>query len=431
MKIVKLQAENIKRLKAVEVEPDPSNPIVVIRGDNGQGKSSLIDSIAMALGGRRLEPPKVVREGAEEAFVVLELDDLVIERRWESDGKSVLEVRDRDGVKQRSPQALLDSLVGRLTFDPLAFLQLDADKTAEAVRKVAGLDFTDLDQQHQQAYDERTAVNREKERAKARLEALPRVAKVVEGIDVNALLKEQDRLLGIERTNNALGEKARAAQAEVEAVKREYLLTKERIKALEQDLANAKLHAGALEEKGKKAREAAETSQKAFDAAEDPDLDLVNVRAKLQEAQAQNEAARKNAERDDLARTLKAREDESDALTEKIDAVRAERERRIAAAKFPVPGLTFLNGALYFNGVPFAQASQAERLRVAVAMGLATNPKVRVLLVRDGSLLDNKSMRLLAELAKEAQAQVWLEVVGKAGAGIVIEDGTVEQVRAA
>lgn len=427
MKIIRLTAANVKRLKAVEVVPNPDDSLVVISGRNGQGKSSVLDAIAMALGGKRMQPAEPVRRGAEEAFVILDLDDLTVERRIDaSTGKSELWVRNKEGVVQKSPQSLLDSLVGRLSFDPLAFLQLDGQKQAEAVRNVLGLDFTILDREREEAYGERTVVNREKERAKARLEALPRVAKVVEALDVGALLKEQDRLLTLERANATLGEKARAAKAGVENLQREYRANTERIKSLEQELANLRLNAGALEERGKKMAEAAKEAQAAFDASEDPELDLVNVRAKLQEAQAQNEAARKNVERDELAVTVKAKEKESDALTERIEAIENEKRRKMAAAKFPVPGLTFNGAGLLLNDVAFEQASQAERLRVSVAMGLATNPEVRVLLVRDGSLLDGKSMALLGQLAHDAGAQVWLEQVTDGdGGGVVIEDGLV------
>lgn len=430
MKIVRLEAANVKRLKAVEITPAQDGSLVVIRGNNAQGKSSVLDAIAMALGGGKVQPPRPVREGADKAHVLLELGDLVVERRWDGEGgRGVLEVRNREGIVQKSPQALLDSLVGRLSFDPLAFLQLDGAKQSEAMKTALGLDFTALEQDRQLTYDERTVVNRELERANARLSALPRVSAAVAKLDVGALLKEQDRLLAIEKTNLALAERARTADAARQQVVVQYKDTALRITKLKEELANLELHLGALEERGKKARAEHEAATAAVDAAEDVDLELVDVRAKLQEAQGQNEAARKNAERDELAATVKAKELESEALTEKIAKIDATKAKQLAEAKFPVPGLSFTATGLKLNDVPFEQSSQAERLRVSVAMGLAANPTVRVLLVRDGSLLDDNSMKLLAELAHNAGAQCWLEVVGKDGAGVIIEDGAVEEVR--
>lgn len=106
MKIVKLEAENFKKLRAVEIAP--SGAVVEIRGANEAGKTSVLDSIAAALGGEKLCPAQPIRRGADRARVAVELDDgLVVERRW-------------------GAQKLLDGLVGRLSFDPLAFLRIGA-----------------------------------------------------------------------------------------------------------------------------------------------------------------------------------------------------------------------------------------------------------------------------------------------------------------
>ena len=111
------------------------------------------------------------------------------------------------------------------------------------------------------------------------------------------------------------------------------------------------------------------------------------------------------------------------------DEIDLEKEGRVARAIFPVPGLAFGHDGLLLEGVPFEQASQAEQIRVSVAMGAALHPQLRVLLVRDGSLLDERSLALLGELAAERDLQVWLERVGEAGGAestgdtLCIEDG--------
>lgn len=95
-------------------------------------------------------------------------------------------------------------------------------------------------------------------------------------------------------------------------------------------------------------------------------------------------------------------------------------------ASFPVVGLGFDEDGVTFEGVPLDQASQAQRVRVSVAMGIAMNPELRVLLVRDASLLDDESMGMIAQMAEDADAQLWLERVGDGDAGaIIIEDGAV------
>src|SRR5690242_20109026 len=103
-KIVRLEASNVKRLRAVAIEPDGS--LVVVSGRNGQGKSSVLDAIWMALGGKKAFPRRPVREGAEEATIRLELDELVVERRIKPTGDTTLAVSSRDGARYNSPQAL-------------------------------------------------------------------------------------------------------------------------------------------------------------------------------------------------------------------------------------------------------------------------------------------------------------------------------------
>jgi hypothetical protein len=119
-------------------------------------------------------------------------------------------------------------------------------------------------------------------------------------------------------------------------------------------------------------------------------------------------------------------ETEAAELEADIAAVDAAKAEALRQARFPVPGLAFTaDGGVTLNDLPLEQASSAEQLRVSLAMGIALNPRLKVLLIRDGSLLDETSMRLIAEMAEQAGAQVWIEIVSTGGVGIVIEDGQV------
>lgn len=114
-KIIKLTAENVKRLSVVEISPEGN--VVTIGGRNGQGKTSVLDSIEYALGGNPSDTMPV-RSGEESAKVVVDLGDIVVKRTFTAAGGTSLTVTNADGVKQASPQAILDKLTGRLTFDP-------------------------------------------------------------------------------------------------------------------------------------------------------------------------------------------------------------------------------------------------------------------------------------------------------------------------
>ena len=169
MKIVSLEAENVKHLKAVHIKPDGS--AVIIGGDNEQGKTCVLDSIEYALHGAGSIPAKPIRSGQKKARVVLDLGNLVVIRTFTSKGTN-LTVKNKDGATFASPQAMLDELVGELSFDPLEFSKMDARKQAEVLKQLVGLDFDSLNAKYKKFFDERTAVNREGKALKASLDQM-------------------------------------------------------------------------------------------------------------------------------------------------------------------------------------------------------------------------------------------------------------------
>lgn len=115
------------------------------------------------------------------------------------------------------------------------------------------------------------------------------------------------------------------------------------------------------------------------------------------------------------------------ALTKAIDDREAAKQKAIAEAKLPIEGMTFGDGQIMLDGSPFDQASDAQKLRASVAIGMANNPRLHVMRVRDGSLLDEDALKILGEMAEANDFQVWLEAVDSTGkVGIVIEDGAVK-----
>jgi hypothetical protein len=160
-------------------------------------------------------------------------------------------------------------------------------------------------------------------------------------------------------------------------------------------------------------------------------IDTAAVAAQLNEAQAANQKVDeilKNVEKrgtmEKLAASLEA---ESEQLTLRIEARNKQKNEAIAAAKMPVEGIGFGDGEILLNGVPFSQASSAEQLRTSVAIAAAMNSKLKVIHIRDGSLLDDDSMAWVAKFAKDNGLQVWVEVVGtEKGDGILIEEGQVK-----
>jgi chromosome segregation ATPase len=415
MRIIRLDVHNFKRIKAVEIEPGGA-AVVQIRGRNEQGKSSCLDGIAAALGGERLCPKVPIRRGETNAVVRVELDDLVVERRWTAGGGSSLKVTTKEGVSIKKPQTRLDDLIGRLSFDPLAFMDLEPRKQSETLRDLAGVDFSVLDDRREHAYVARTDANRQVMQLRTRLAAIPEVEAPDDPVSSADLIAEQQRRSDLYTQNNLKRGKLENVRARFRRESAEVDRLTDAIADLQAQLENT------LVEREKLRIEGSALKAK-VDQLVDPDLDELS--AQFREIEATNELVRAKRARLELAQELKQAELEFRKVDDQIASIDAEKEAQLAAAKFPVPGLAFSDDGVLLDGLPFEQGSQSKRLRVSVAIGAALNPKLRAMLVRDGSRLDKDGLLLLKEEASRLGVQVWLEQVGKEGGGIVIEDGQV------
>lgn len=405
--VIELHAENFKRLRAVRIKPDGN--FVQITGRNAQGKSSVLDALWALLGGKDASPKKPIREGADSAMLYVDLGDIRVRRHYTASG-STLVVETRDGAKYQSPQAVLDKLVGKLSFDPLEFSREDDKVKAQTLRALAGLDTTEIDQRRELLYDDRTAVNRNMKKFQSQLDGLPDVSAPDTEVSISELAKEHARANDEKRKNDGErthlekivtdGKKARADVARL----------KDELKAAEAALVDAN---------------AAYKKQKAYvDILRDPNIDAITKR--MEEAEEVNAAVAKKRERASKLAEFEERKTESTRLTKEIDACDAAKAAMLAAAKFPIVGLGVDGDMVTYNGVPLSQASSAEQIRICLAISGALNPKLRVALVRDGSLLDRDTMKIVAEWAEENNMQVLMERVADGNAtGIVIEDGEV------
>lgn len=430
LRIVQLTAENVKRLRAVDISPDGTAAVVEITGRNAQGKTSLLDAIWLALGGpaaqRAIGNP--VRDGETTASVRLDLGDLVVTRTWNTELKSPtsLRVENREGARYPSPQAVLDELVGRLSFDPLAFVGLPAKEQVATLLQLVDLPFApeELAYDREMAFNRRTEINRDLARAAAALQKAPQPpvgtpSEPVRIADLVAARDAADHALGQRvQAEATVGQRltdADAADNAADAAHREYLAAGVRLAA---------------------AQAAQRDALGAVEAARDAVVDLPSreyllgeldgANAAIDEVEARNEAVRAQAARQALA-------DEVDALTAQVaewtDRIRALDDRKrdgLAAAAMPIDGLAFDEAGLTYQGVPFAQCSSAERIRVSLAMAMALNPTLRVIRVFDGSLLDSVNRAAVEAMCVERGYQVWIETVDSGSTvAVVIEDGSV------
>lgn len=427
-RVLALRASNVKRLEAVEIEPPAG--LVIVGGKNGSGKSSLLDSIWYALGGKNAQraTPQPIRDGEDSAQVTIALGDdvdgerLLVERTWKGD-ESTLVVRGADGTRLSSPQAVLDALTGVGAFDPLQFVNLSAREQREVLLSLVMLpfDLAELSEERAAAYDQRTDRNRELKSVDARIAAMPVMPHEWPNGEVGDILTVSEAVEAhrtaaakVLANQNIRAQFHRALVDEANAAERVALARAGLAVAEDQEAATAALLA---------------TRQELFDALEpDPDMDAFTTMVANAEAWAKAAQAREAlADLEETRRELAAEVVQCEDFMADIDERKA---RGLAEAVMPYDGLGFADDdgtvGITYQGKPFSQASAAERLRVAAAIAMAGDPKIRVMCIHDGSLLDDDNLAMLAEMADEHQYQVWLEVVGVDGAAtIVIEDGAV------
>jgi predicted ATP-dependent endonuclease of OLD family len=406
-RIIKLEATNFKRLKAVEITP--TGDLVVISGRNGQGKTSVLDAITAALGGTSTKAlPRPIREGESSAEIVLETDDLTITRRFTPSG-STLTVVGTDGLKIPKGQAKLDALLGRLSLDPLAFTQLDDKAQLKTLLDLVELPFdpAKLDAERAAIYETRTDVNRDLKNLTAQADAYNLPADCpTEEISVTDLLTAyragQD--LEVKQSNDLRA--LEAANYSVDQINRQ-IADLVRQRAVFEDEIDA---------------------VRAVIDAHDAPIDLEAIRAQIDNAETINAQARQHKALQAVVEQQADLAEQAQELTAQIAYIDQSKRDGLASAKFPggLP-LGFDETGVLLNGIPFKQASGAEQLRASLAMAIALNPALRVIRIADGSLLDSEGLALVGDMAAKNDCQVWIEVVSDGdGDGIMIEDGAVQ-----
>jgi DNA repair exonuclease SbcCD ATPase subunit len=411
MHIIELTAENVKRLKAVTIRPD-GRSAVVIGGKNGAGKSSVLDAIVYALGGKKAQPAEPIRHGEKKATVVADLGDLVVRRSITPKGTTVV-VERADGARLASPQKVLDELVGKLTFDPLDFTRLDPGERRKTLCKLVGLDTDELDAKRKAAYDARTTVNRDIKELQARYNAAPRHKdSPAEPVDVAELTAEL-------RTAHATNAKNDAARRELNELREKGGRVAAEIRELNARLVELTVTLDDIKARGTALRAEVDQLQ---------DEDTESIVAKIESASELNRKHTENETRNALGVRLAELLHDSDKLSTRIAEIDQVKIDSMASAQYPVEGLALTEDGITYCGLPFEQASQAQQIAVSTAIGLALNPKLRVLLIRDGSLLDEDSLAAIAKIGADHDAQLWIERVGDGEeCSVVIEDGEVRE----
>lgn len=421
VKINSLEVENVKRVKAVAMEPAESG-LTVIGGRNGQGKTSVLDAIAWALGGDRKRPSDAKRIGsATDPHLKVELSNgIVVERK----GKSAsLKVTDPEGRK--AGQQLLDSFVAALALDLPKFLAMsDADK-AKTLLGIIGVgdELAELEFEEQALYNRRTGIGQMRDVKRGAAADMPiHPDAPAEAVSAMELIQEQQGILARNGENQRKRDMVREIEAELANAEKAKVNADARVDEIRRqfDVAvaeanSAYMRADSLERDLATARKTAEALQ---------DESTAEIEASLAAIEATNAKVRDNQRRAEAMREAEELDGQYRDMTERIEAVRRAKLDLLKGADLPLDGLAVENGALTYQGRKWDCMSGSEQLRVAAAIVRRLKPECGFVLVDKLEQMDADTMREFGEWAEAEGLQVIATRVSTGGeCSIVIEDG--------
>lgn len=412
--IKELRISNFKGARSVTIYPTDVNELA---GENGSGKTSVLDAIVAALAGRRGIDPKPLTDGAVRGSVELMLGDLLVKRTFTEKGGGTLTVT-RDGEKvPGGAQTALDELVGEMSFDPLAFSSLTPTAQAAKLRELAGPEWnirlTELDSTISALELERRDLGRDIKK----LGAIPALPKV-ERLHVDQLL-EQQRMIHEHNAaqDAALAEQSRLAQARDTAAREVARIAMEIARLREQAAVAAK------------AVEGVELMLKKQPSIQDRLQDAHIVEA-LREAAAQNAKAEAYDANEQKRAELRAMEKSHVRIESDLQRARDRRLKHLRTAPLPVPGLDWSADGVTLDGIPMQQVNFSRRLLLGAAIGRAIGGKFAACLIREhGGSIVGKTWDELLAWCREQGVQLWVETAGKGHSpdALVIEEGELIQ----
>ena len=417
VKITALEAENVKRIKAVALTPSPTG-LTLVGGNNNQGKTSVLDALAWALGGDRFRPDAAQRDGAiAPAHLKVTLSNgVVVERKGKNASLTVT-----DPTGRRSGQQLLNAFVEPLALDLPRFMEASDKEKADILLRIIGVgsELQVKDLEIKGLYDKRTFTGQlaaQKKHFAEELVSYPEAPD--EPVSASDLIRQQQDILARNGENqrkrnqldklidekNQLNFTLRDLDEKIEDLKEEYNQTQTKFTDLEKQIFQARKSAAQLQDESTAELEASIR-----------DIEEINqkVRANLEKSRAEDEAAQYDSE--------------YKRLTEAITQKRADRMALLNGADLPLPGLGVEDGALTYNGKHWRDMSGSDQLRVAAAIVRRLNPDCGFVLL---DKLEQMDMTTLQEFSAWLEAEHLQAIATRVSTGsecqIIIEDGMVK-----
>lgn len=402
MKINKLEIENVKRVKAVKIEPT-ANGLTIIGGKNNQGKTSVLDAIAWALGGDRYRPSQAQREGSvipPNLHIVMN-NGLVVERRGKN---SDLKVTDPNGKK--AGQQLLNEFVEQLALDLPKFMEATSREKAQTLLQIIGVGprLADLERQEKELYNERTYIGRtadQKEKYAKEQPYYPDVPAVP--VSASELIRQQQEILAQNGENQRKRERRHQLEQEYQSVTEQIqeLLAKQG--QLETDL-----------------RIARETSEGLTDQS------TAELEENISNIEEINRKVRANLDKDKAEEDAKGYREQYNRLTSQIEEIRSQKADLLKEADLPLPGLGVEDGELVYHGQKWDNMSGSEQLKVSTAIVRRLNPECGFVLLDKLEQMDLDTLHEFGQWLEQEGLQAIATRVSTGGeCSLIIEDGYV------
>lgn len=417
VKITALEAENVKRIKAVALTPSPTG-LTLVGGNNNQGKTSVLDALAWALGGDRFRPDAAQRDGAiAPAHLKGTLSNgVVVERKGKNASLTVT-----DPTGRRSGQQLLNAFVEPLALDLPRFMDASDKEKADILLRIIGIgaELHTRDLEIKGLYDKRTFTGQlaaQKKHFAEELVSYPEAPD--EPVSASELIRQQQDILARNGENQRLRAQYAELEQQVQQCVDELKRTRERIATLQQ-------LADELDAKHTKLFNQRETARKTVSQLQDEST--AELEASIRDIEETNRKVRANLEKSRAEDEAAQYASEYDRLTESIQQKRADRMALLNGADLPLPGLSVEDGVLTYKGKHWRDMSGSDQLRVAAAIVRRLNPDCGFVLL---DKLEQMDMTTLQEFSAWLEAEGLQAIATRVSTGsecqIIIEDGMVK-----
>ena len=417
VKSTALEAENVKRIKAVALTPSPTG-LTLVGGNNNQGKTSVLDALAWALGGDRFRPDAAQRDGAiAPAHLKVTLSNgVVVERKGKNASLTVT-----DPTGRRSGQQLLNAFVEPLALDLPRFMDASDKEKADILLRIIGVgsELQVKDLEIKGLYDKRTFTGQlaaQKKHFAEEMISYPEAPD--EPVSASELIRQQQDILARNGENQRLRAQYAELEQQVQQCVDELKRTRERIATLQQ-------LADELDAKHTKLFNQRETARKTVSQLQDEST--AELEASIRDIEETNRKVRANLEKSRAEDEAAQYASEYDRLTESIQQKRADRMALLNGADLPLPGLSVEDGVLTYKGKHWRDMSGSDQLRVAAAIVRRLNPDCGFVLL---DKLEQMDMTTLQEFSAWLEAEGLQAIATRVSTGsecqIIIEDGMVK-----